>query len=125
MGKRILIIDDDEAFCEIIENLLSGAGYEVEVVHLPIIGAGDALSADYDLITLDLEMPDATGAELAELFKDQALKVPVVVISGYLNDDIIEHLRGVGIRHTLPKPFRREALLRTVEQALAGNDATA
>ncbi len=122
MGKRILVIDDDEAMCELLEDILTGAGFSVEMLRSPIPGAGDALLGKYDLITLDLSMPDMHGADVAELFKDQDLKTPVLVISGYLTEGLKSDLVELGIRHTLPKPFSRPDLLRAVEKAMAALD---
>jgi CheY-like chemotaxis protein len=119
MAKRILVIDDNKDFCEMMEELLSHEGYEVEVIPSPILGAGDALSGDYDLITLDLQMPEFQGTELAELFKDQTLNTPVLVISGYLNDAILKQLGDAGIHHTLGKPFKTSELVQTINKLIA------
>lgn len=118
MKKRILVIDDEEIFCDLLQDLLSEAGYSVETLQSSIPGAADALLGDFDLITLDLNMPDAQGIELARLFHDQALGTPVLVISGYLNEQLIADLNSAGISHTLPKPFTRGDLLGAVENAL-------
>ncbi len=119
MPKRILVIDDDPAFRSLLEDLLTGEGYEVTPFASPVVAAGDALSGNYDLITLDLKMPEAGGVEIAELFKDQALKTPVLVISGFLEGSIVDQLRDAGIEYTLSKPFRRRELIDTVEAAIA------
>ena len=125
MGKRVLVIDDDEALCDLLEDILTSAGYSVEALRSPIPGAVDALLGEYDLITLDLSMPDMHGAEVAGLFKDQDLKTPVLVISGYLAEGLKTDLEDVGIRHMLPKPFTRSGLLSAVERAMAGAEGAA
>ena len=122
MGKRVLVIDDDEALCDLMEDFLTSAGYSVEALRSPIPGAADALLGGYDLITLDLSMPDMHGADVAGLFKDQDLKTPVLVISGYLTDELKADLENLGVRHTLSKPFSRSVLLAAVEKAMAAEE---
>ena len=118
MTKRILVIDDNKDFCEMMEELLSNEGYEVQVIPSPILGAGDALSGEFDLITLDLQMPEFQGTELAQLFQEMTLETPVLVISGYLNDSILKQLADAGIKHTLGKPFKSVDLVRAIESAI-------
>ncbi len=120
MPKRILVIDDDPAFSSLLEDLLTSEGYEATPFASPVVAAGDAEDGSYDLITLDLKMPEAGGVEIAELFKDQALKTPVLVISGFLEGSILDQLHDAGIKHTLSKPFRRRELTEAVETAIAG-----
>ncbi|MDA0745792.1 MAG: response regulator [bacterium] len=123
MSKRILVIDDNQEFCNMLENMLSRVGYRVEIMPSPILGAGDALSGQYDLITLDLRMPEANGEELAELFQTQTLTTPVLVISGYLNNTIQQQLRQAGITHMLSKPFKQAELVQAIEHAIADSGA--
>ncbi|MDA0746655.1 MAG: response regulator [bacterium] len=118
MPKRILIIDDDNDFCTMLEMLLSRAGYDVAFSPYPITSVEQAFSEDYDLITLDLMMPNCSGAEVAELFREKNLNKPVIVISGYLSPDARAQLKEAGIQHILEKPFSPPRLLETIQQAL-------
>ena len=52
--KRILVIDDEQDFCRMMVEMLSGEGYHVDSVVHPIVAVEQVLSGDYDLITLDL-----------------------------------------------------------------------
>lgn len=119
MPKRILIIDDDEAFCNMMSDILESAGYEVTTSTYPVVSAEDALSGGYDLVTLDLHMPNLDGLDIAGLFQAWRLDLPVLVISGYLNDTVTRQLREAGIRHFIKKPFNATKLLEKVEQVLA------
>lgn len=118
MAKRVLVIDDDQDFCVMIRDLLKRAGYDVEISPYPITAVAEAFSDGYDLITLDLKMPDFEGTEVARLFQCERVTTPVLVISGYLNDAMIEALRAAGIRHFLPKPFVISELLDIVKDIL-------
>lgn len=118
-SKRILVIDDEQEFCKMMVEMLSVEGYSVDSAAHPILAAERALSGDYDLITLDLNLEEFNGKDVWELYRDQDVNVPVVVISGYLNRDARDDLKASGIRYTLEKPFRKQRLLEVVETALA------
>ena len=117
--KRILVIDDEQDFCRMMVEMLSAEGYNVDSAAHPILAAERALSGDYDLITLDLNLEEFNGKDVWELYRDQEVGVPVVVISGYLNAEAREDLRDSGIEYTLEKPFRMARLLEVVETALS------
>jgi len=118
-SKRILVIDDEQEFCKMMVELLSAAGYSVDSAAHPILAAERALSGDYDLITLDLNLDEFNGKEVWDLYRDQQVNVPVIVISGYLNSEARADLKDSGIAFTLDKPFRKAKLLEVVEKALA------
>jgi two-component system, LuxR family, response regulator FixJ len=118
-NKRILVIDDEQDFCRMMVEMLTAAGYRVDSAEHPILAAEQALSGDYDLITLDLNLEEFNGKDVWDLYRDQNINIPVVVISGYLNNEAREDLKESGIEFTLEKPFRKARLLEVVETALA------
>jgi CheY-like chemotaxis protein len=118
-GKRILVIDDEQDFCKMMVEMLSNEGYQVDSAAHPILAAERALSGEYDLITLDLNLEDFDGKDVWDLYREQKVKIPVVVISGYLNQDARNDLEESGIIYTLEKPFRKSKLLEVVEKAMA------
>jgi two-component system response regulator PilR (NtrC family) len=81
--ERILIIDDDPGFRELMTAILSDEGYEVESGG----SIGDALRLgavrQYNLVISDLRLPDGSGVEILRWFSDQAPKVPVIVITAF------------------------------------------
>ncbi len=112
------MVEDEEGIRDVIETLLTGCGYEVDAKPHLATCIENALSGDYGLITLDLNMPGIDGTDVAQLFERQDLETPVLIISGYLNNSLIEHLRKLGIRHFLPKPFGLSGLIEAVQKAL-------
>ena len=117
-SKRILVIEDEELTRKIISEFLTNAGYEVEISPYLASAVGKALSGEFDLITLDLNMPGFHGSEIAEIFENKDLKVPVLIISEALNESMKKQLRTKGIRHFLSKPFKSSDLVKSVEAAL-------
>ncbi|MCM2267251.1 MAG: response regulator [Elusimicrobiales bacterium] len=121
MPKNILIVDDDEALRRIYSRIFGGTGNALTLAG----GADEArallASASYDLMITDYELGDGKGTELIETVRaavDGGGKI--IMISGSLEtaelDRLAERYRLSGC---FSKPFNLEALLNTVNEALA------
>ena len=119
MAKRVLIIDDESGFCEVVKDILHEVGYEVDAPHHLASAVGIALAGNYDLIILDLRMPGIDGVEIARLFQKKRLLTPILVISGYHTDTVPQQLKSLGIHHVLPKPSDVPQLQHAVASAMA------
>jgi CheY-like chemotaxis protein len=123
-GAQILLVEDDEVLCDVVGRNLRARGHTVSV-------ASDMQSAltylreqDFDLIVLDINLPDQTGWEmLREALREGCLhpyeldgkKLPVVVLSGVrVSPSRLAEFRPLAY---LLKPFPLEALLRLAEEA--------
>ena len=92
-------------------------GHEIEVgPHLATL-VGEGFTGEFDLITMDLLMPEMDGIKIIEALKKHT-KTSILVISGYLNEAIIGSLKQMGVGHILAKPFRTVELLDLVRAAL-------
>ena len=115
--SRILVVDDDLEIQSLIADVLGAVGHEVEVgPHLATL-VGEGFSGEFDLITMDLRMPEMDGVEIIKALRNST-ETPILVISGYLNEAIISRLKQMDIGHILEKPFRRAELLEAVRTAL-------
>lgn len=119
MAKRILIIDDESAFCDILQDMLTEEGYIIEAPRYLASAVGAALLGTYDLIILDLRMPGLDGLEIAHLFKRQGLATPILVMSGYITNTMPQQLRDIGIRHMLSKPLGIGQIRTAIATAMA------
>ncbi len=116
-GKKILIIDDEAEFVELIKLRLEGNGYSV-------ITAGDAREAmeivkeGPDVILLDIMMPSVDGYTLYRQFKkdDATRSIPVIVITA--KPEMKELFQAEGVRDYLIKPIDDEELLSAIKKAL-------
>jgi CheY-like chemotaxis protein/ribonuclease BN (tRNA processing enzyme) len=104
---RILVADDDHAILQVLEVVLSGDGYQVVTV-----GSGDEALAlarrdAFDLILLDVQMPNLDGLSAARLLRrDPRLKdVPIVMLTGRTADRDIEAAFADGVTDYITKPF--------------------
>ena len=116
---RILIIDDDDSLREVVRFILTEAGHEVT----PAAGGEEGLAVldqGFDLVVTDIRMPGIDGMQvLARVRENPAPDAPpVIVLTAHGTvEQAVEAMR-LGAYTYLLKPFQREDLLRTVEQAL-------
>ena len=126
-GERVLVVDDESDIRALIQEILSEEGYGVTVA----ADAEEARSArrddNFDLILLDIWMPDTDGITLLREWSDEGdLKCPVVIMSGHGTVDTAVEATRLGAHDFVEKPLSLAKLLRTVEGALesAGKPAT-
>ena len=118
MSKKILAIDDEVEFRQTLQDVLGSRGYDVEGTSYLASSVGWGLTGEFDLITLDLRMPEVDGLEVARLYSKLVPDTRVLVISGYLDKATIEELKTLGVEHTLTKPAGISVLLDAVDSAL-------
>ncbi len=120
---RILLVDDDSAIRGILTALLEDAGYRVRSAADGEAG-WDALRAGrFDLLITDHEMPGLTGLELLRRVRADPLRLPAIMISGFMpwDEDDLEWLLQPGA--AIAKPFSFGALLAKVRELMDGSPA--
>jgi len=102
---KILIIEDDPLINKMYSEKLARDGYEVEVALNGKIGMDKLKTGHFDLVLLDIMMPEMSGTEVIEAMKqDQNLeKVPIIVLSNLTEGPEIEKAKKMGISEYLIK----------------------
>ncbi len=119
MTERIVIIDDDRAFREILEAVLVDAGYQPFAAASGTTGLALVAEKNPDLVLLDLRMPDMEGIEVLQRLKASDHDLAVVMMTAYGSiKTAVEAIRQ-GAFDFLTKPFDLEELKNTVANALA------
>lgn len=118
MPETILTIDDHEMIREIMEIHLNDAGYCVTGAKNASQGIDLAASEDFDLVLCDLGLPDQSGLDLIRAIKALHADLPIVVVTGRLDEQIIEEAKAVGADGYLSKPFMKKDLLAVVRTTL-------
>jgi len=115
-AKKILIVDDDADIRAYLEALFTENGYEVVVAFDGHEGFQVLKDTNPDLVTLDLQMPNETGAKFyRKKHKDEELdRIPVIVISGLSG----RHLAVGEPAAVFEKPIDEEKLLEAVRKAI-------
>ena len=119
--SRVLLVDDSPFFRNLLQPLLSVAGYDVTCVEsgavaLELCEAGE----DFDVILSDIEMPGMSGFEFAEAVKKDTRwsKVPMVALSAFATPKDLARGREVGFKDYVSKSDR-DALVATLHETLA------
>jgi two-component system cell cycle response regulator CtrA len=111
---RVLLVEDDPATSKSIEMMLTHANLNVYATDLGEEGIDLAKLYDYDLILLDLGLPDMTGHEVLRQLRLARVETPILILSGA--DDTESKLKGFGFGADdyLTKPFHREELVARI-----------
>ena len=111
---RILLIEDDETAARMLELTLSTEGFSVLTTGLGEEGADLGKVYDYDLILLDLNLPDMSGVEVLRSLRLAKVSTPVLILSGQAGvDSKVKTLSG-GADDYLTKPFHRDELVARI-----------
>jgi DNA-binding response OmpR family regulator len=119
---KLLVVEDDATIAELLQIALQQEGFEV---HVDPVGDLRRLDDTFDLVLLDLGLPDADGFELAERIR-RAYDVPIIVVTA--RDALRDKVRGfdAGVDDYVTKPFSFEELSARIRAVLkrAGRGAT-
>jgi CheY-like chemotaxis protein len=116
---RILVVDDEEAIAEYFRIILSAEQYDVTVV-ASLQRALETFTRDhlkFDTVLLDMMLGDGTGLDLYRRVREMRPDLPVVVCTGFAENDSLELIREDG-HEVLLKPCTRHEVLRAVNRAL-------
>ena len=111
---RILLVEDDPTTSRSIELMLTHANLNVYCTDMGEDGIDLAKLYDYDLILLDLNLPDMSGHEVLRQIRQARIETPILILSGA--DDTENKLKGFGFGADdyLTKPFHREELVARI-----------
>lgn len=124
MAKRILILDDDADFNSLLTDIYSQAGYEVISEHDPDQALEKFNASHFDLVVTDQKMPGMTGEEFIREIKAQFPKIPVIMVSGFLDNDTIRNLIREGVGGVFLKPLNVFSLLKRTETLIEEIEST-
>jgi len=114
-ARRILVVEDHVGLRELIDAVLTDAGYEVVTAATADEALRIADEKPVDVLLTDLGLPGLNGNDLARRFQEQSQNLPVVLMSGRDPEDL-EACRSDA--HFLPKPFTPKSLLAVVSKSL-------
>ncbi len=122
-AKRILIIEDDLRIAQNISKGLIEKGFQTEIAYDGKIGLRLAISQDYDLILLDLNLPELNGYEVCSGIRKRKPSIPIIMLTalGETEDKIEGFERGAD--DYLVKPFDFRELLARINVFIKRNNA--
>ena len=116
--SKILIVEDEEAIADLEKDYLELSGFEVEIEHRGDVGLKRALTEDFNLIILDLMLPEMDGFDICREIRAQK-NTPIIMVSAKKDD--IDKIRGLGLGADdyMTKPFSPSELVARVKAHLA------
>jgi DNA-binding response OmpR family regulator len=118
--STILVVEDDDLQCELLETGLTRNGFHVVTTRTASGGFRLATQESPDVIVLDLGLPDGDGLALCSRLADEpaTANTPIIIISGTTEKDIVRRSRASGGMFFLHKPYDPNTLLLLVNRAL-------
>lgn len=114
--KRVLVVDDDRASCELLREIFSGQGWTVEIALTPDQALEKAQAEKFDLVISDVNLEaEKSGLDLLKDLRDQC---PVILVTGFGSLDAAVTASREGAWDFISKPFKVDEVIAIAEQAL-------
>lgn len=115
---KILIVEDDVAFCQMLETFLTKKGYEVNASHTGNDALAKIKSNNYDIVLTDVRLPDRDGNEILQILKEEHPGTKVILMTGYAEVNLAVDAIKTGAFDYISKPINPEKMLQVVKSAL-------
>jgi DNA-binding NtrC family response regulator len=116
---KVLVVDDEADIRESLELLLVSEGYSVELAQNATEGLHKMDAGSYDLVLLDLMMPDKSGMEVLEDVRQRDKETPIVMITAYGSVEAAVHALKLGASDYFSKPWDNEKLIIEIDRMIA------
>ena len=116
--RRVLVIDDDRVILSSISRQLRNEPLQLDLVSNPSAGLERFEAGSYDVVLCDIKMKPMSGLDVLSEIKRTKPDTPVIIISAFVDDQILESARELGSDDFLIKPVRRENLVAAINRVL-------
>jgi two-component system, LuxR family, response regulator FixJ len=116
--QTIYVVDDDAGVLGSLRFLLETDGFDVRTFRngaalLNVVG-----STGVDCYVIDYKMPDMNGVDLASQLRHRDVSTPIILITGYPDENISARAAAAGVRHVLLKPILEDSLVKRIRAAI-------
>jgi CheY-like chemotaxis protein len=125
VAKQILIVDDDGNDVALLRRILERAGYVVSGAQSGKQALRSIQEKVFDLVILDLNIPDMDGFEILRAIRRQTVQLRVLVVSGFMRGQLLAAARALGAAAVLDKNVAADMLLVAVDNLLENKKETA
>ncbi|HXL98540.1 MAG TPA: response regulator transcription factor [Rhizomicrobium sp.] len=120
---RALLIEDDDAMARSVSLILTGEGFEIDAAALGEDGIALGKAGAYDIVILDLLLPDMNGLDVLRVLRASKVHTPVLVLSGSATLQSKVGTLSAGADDYLTKPFHKDELMARVRAVLRRSQA--
>jgi two-component system, LuxR family, response regulator FixJ len=117
----VYVVDDDPDVLGSLRFLLETEGFDVRTFRTGAALLRAVRACDVDCFVIDYKMPDMNGVDLTNRLRNCDIAAPVILITGYPDENIPARAEAAGIRHVLRKPLLEDSLITHVRGAIAQN----
>jgi DNA-binding NtrC family response regulator len=118
MPARVLVVDDEDSMCNLMEIMLSKQGYEVETTGSGTDAVARLKEKNYDLVIADLMMPELSGLEVLKQVKSFKQDQEVIVMTAFASVDTAIEAMKCGAADYITKPFKVDEIRLTIEKSI-------
>lgn len=118
MSHKILVIDDDVPFCEMLKTFLTKKGYVVSNAYSSLEAQQQIKNSCFDIVLTDVRLPDSDGIELLKFIKEQCPGSQVILMTGYTEIRTAVNAMKLGAFDYVAKPITPDEILMTISSAL-------
>lgn len=119
----VYVVDDDPDVLGSLRFLLETDGFDVRTFRTGAAMLRALGPASVDCFVIDYKMPDMNGVDLVSRLRNRHIAVPVILITGYPDENISARAEAAGVQHVLRKPLLDDSLLAHVRGAIRENRA--
>ena len=116
--STVYVVDDDADVLGSLRFLLETDGFNVRTFRNAEALLNTVRSTGVDCFVIDYKMPDMNGIELARRLRNRDIAAPVVLITGYPDENISARAEAAGVRHVLLKPLLEDSLVTRIRGAI-------
>ena len=114
---RLLVIDDEPLVADVVAEALRLEGHDVVVAGSGKEGLRLIVQSPPDAVFLDIVMPGMDGIEVLRAIREWHLRLPVLILSGWMSEGQLEEARRLGVTEVISKPVPLQNLTRALRQA--------
>ncbi|MGV3461323.1 MAG: sigma-54-dependent transcriptional regulator [Flavobacterium sp.] len=118
MAIRILVVDDDTAFCIMLKTFLQKKGFEVENAFTAADAQKELSQNHFDIVITDIRLPDSDGLAILRFVKENSPNTQVILMTGYTDIKTAVSAMKSGAYDYVGKPINPDEILHTINQAL-------
>lgn len=122
--KKILVVDDTKNIRMLLSKCLELEGYEVDTAADGLQAIGMFKAKEYDLVFLDIKLPEMSGTEVLKRMRENGISTPVIIITAYATVKNAVDCTKLGAVAYLQKPFTCDKIITVLEESRVFSDET-